>query len=68
MWARRPYVATLNAALRSIAATRRLPVVDFELMGSAFQPAQLLIDLLHPHSWFQLEVLNLYLNIALQPR
>jgi hypothetical protein len=37
-------------------------------MSAAFVPAQLLAegDQLHPRNWFQMEVLNIYLNIAAQ--
>ena len=68
VWARRAYVAALNAATRALAAAARLPLVDFELLGQAFQPRQLLWDTQHPRGFFQLEVLNMYLNLAEQMR
>lgn len=67
-WARRTYVAALNAATRVVAHAARAPLVDFELLGAAFAPAQLLWDSQHPRGFFQLEVLNIYLNLAQQLR
>jgi hypothetical protein len=66
VWARRAYVAALNAATRAVAHAARAPLVDFELLGAAFAPAQLLWDSQHPRGFFQLEVLNTYLNLAEQ--
>ena len=61
-WGRKSYVAALNEAVKHITRIRMLELFDLYALGSFFQPMQLTGDDIHPNSWFQFELLNLYLN------
>ncbi len=62
------YVAQLNAALRQVAASRQVPLVDYERMSAGLGFDQYLSDNTHPNDQFMLQALNLYLNMYEQRR
>lgn len=64
IWGKRSYVAQLNSALRYVGQQKGVELVDYEVISKAFQPSQLTADDIHPHGWFGLEMLNLYLNMV----
>lgn len=61
---RHAHVAQLNAALRQLAASHGLQVIDLELLTSHFFDAsQYLIDNTHPAPWLSRAVVNLCINM-----
>ena len=65
-WGRRMYVDALNNAVAHVAKATRTDVVDVHAMGSGWQPSQMTGDDVHPRSWFQFEVLNVYINTVVR--
>jgi hypothetical protein len=65
---RKTYVTQLNAALRHVAASEAVALVDVEMMASGLTPSQFTANDLHPRSFFTLEVLNVYLNMLAEAR
>ena len=62
-WGRRMYVDALNNGIVQVAKATRADIVDAHAMASGWQPSQVTGDDVHPRSWFQFELLNVYLNI-----
>jgi hypothetical protein len=62
------YVTQLNAALRQLAAERRLPLVDYERMSAGLGFDQYLSDNTHPSDAFMLQGLQVMLNVYEQRR
>jgi hypothetical protein len=74
-WGRRMYVDALNNAMHLVSRLTRTEMFDVHTMGSGWQPSQMTGDDIHvrfvsahigahrqPRSWFQLELLNVYIN------
>lgn len=65
-WGRRMYVDALNNAMAQVAKATRVELVDSHTMASGWQPSQMTGDDVHPRSWWQMELLNVYINMVLR--
>lgn len=63
-WGLRTYVDQLNNGMAAAAKASGASMVDMHGAAAAWQPKQLTTDGTHPRGWFQMEMLNLYLNIV----
>lgn len=66
---RRYFIEQLNAAVTSAAMRLDMQLVDYAAVSSRFHEGQkYLTDLIHPNAEVALEVFNLILNLAIEPR
>lgn len=66
---RRYFIEQLNAAAAAAARQLRIQLVDYAAVSSKFREGQQhLADLIHPNAEVALEVFNVLLNLALEPR
>lgn len=63
-WGLRTYVDQLNNGVVVAARMGGADLVDVKQAADAWQPEQMTTDGVHPRAWFQMELLNVYLNIA----
>lgn len=63
-WGLRTYVDQLNNGIEMSARLANAGLVDVKAISDAWQPKQLTTDGVHPRCWFQMELLNVYLNMV----